>query len=56
MLAREIAFNHLDMMARVFEMTGTFWEDYVADWASPGNHSKRDFSRDGVNRPDSVAG
>lgn len=42
-LAREIALNHLEMVGRVFAETGTFWENYAADAASPGSPSRRDF-------------
>ena len=35
-LAREIALNHLTNMGRVFEKTGTVWENYAPDKIEPG--------------------
>jgi hypothetical protein len=42
-LAREIALNHLDAVARVWEDTGTIWENYPADSISSADSDKRDF-------------
>jgi glycogen debranching enzyme len=35
-LAREIALKHLDAVAQVYEKTGTFWENYAADFIKQG--------------------
>jgi hypothetical protein len=43
-LAREIALNHLDVMGRVFQQTGTIWENYAPDAAAPGKPAKNDFA------------
>lgn len=42
-LAREIAFNHLENLGRVFAATGTLWENYAADAPAPGQPAKGDF-------------
>ncbi len=42
-LAEELAMNHLRNVSRVFEKTGTFWENYAADSLAPGNQAKSDF-------------
>ena len=42
-LAREIALNHLDLMGQVMRQTGTVWENYAPDTASPGKPAKGDF-------------
>jgi glycogen debranching enzyme len=42
-LAYEIAFNHLDNVLKVFENTGTLWENYAPEYVSPGNRAKADF-------------
>jgi len=42
-LAREIAIEHLDRVAAVFELTGTIWENYAPDSVSPGKPAKGDF-------------
>ena len=42
-LAKEIALNHIDMVAKVFMRTGTIWENYPADSVSSGNADHRDF-------------
>jgi glycogen debranching enzyme len=42
-LAREIALNHLDIIGRVFEKTGTLWENHAPDAATPGKPAKKDF-------------
>jgi hypothetical protein len=42
-LAREIALNHLDAVARVWEDTGTIWENYPPDSISSADADKRDF-------------
>lgn len=35
-LAKEIAVKHLDATAKVFKQTGTFWENYAADYIREG--------------------
>jgi glycogen debranching enzyme len=42
-LAREIALNHLDAVARVWEDTGTIWENYPPDSISSADADKKDF-------------
>ncbi|HOG46192.1 MAG TPA: trehalase family glycosidase [Anaerolineae bacterium] len=42
-LAHEIALTHLDHVVRVYEQTGTIWENYAPEAAAPGNPAKRDF-------------
>lgn len=42
-LAREIALEHLRIVAEVFKATGTVWENYAPDAAKPGKPAKRDF-------------
>jgi glycogen debranching enzyme len=42
-LAREIAHNFYDAVAKVYQNTDTFWENYSADVAQPGNPSKPHF-------------
>ncbi|SHJ84568.1 Trehalase [Geosporobacter subterraneus DSM 17957] len=42
-LAREIALNHLDNVVKVFEKTGSIWENYPPDEISSGNADKKDF-------------
>ena len=42
-LAREIALNHLDVVAQVWEDTGTIWENYPPDSISSADSDKRDF-------------
>jgi hypothetical protein len=42
-LARRIALNHLDLVAHVYETTGTIWENYSPDQAQPGKPAKGDF-------------
>ncbi len=42
-LARELALEHLDRVARVFEKTGTIWENYAPDALEPGKPARRDF-------------
>lgn len=42
-LAKEIALNHVDMVAKVFMKTGTIWENYPADSVSSGNADHKDF-------------
>jgi hypothetical protein len=41
--AREIALEHLDCVASVFERTGTIWENYAPDSVAPGKPAKGDF-------------
>jgi hypothetical protein len=43
-LAHEIALNHLNRVAQVFEKTGTIWENYAPDSAAPGKPAKPDFA------------
>jgi hypothetical protein len=42
-LAHDIALKHLDMVARVFEKTGTIWENYAPDAVQPGKPAAADF-------------
>ncbi|MDR1970751.1 MAG: hypothetical protein LBQ46_02405 [Treponema sp.] len=42
-LAAGIALNHLDAVARVWEQTGTIWENYPPDSISSADADKRDF-------------
>ena len=42
-LAHIIACNHLENVAKVFEDTGTVWENYAPESARPGNPAKPDF-------------
>jgi hypothetical protein len=42
-LAREIALKHLDLVARVYEKTGTIWENYSPDATQQGMPAKADF-------------
>ncbi|MDR0569317.1 MAG: hypothetical protein LBG87_08955 [Spirochaetaceae bacterium] len=42
-LAREIALNHLDAVAQVWEKTGTIWENYPPDSISAGDADRKDF-------------
>lgn len=42
-LAREIGCNHMDVIAKVFEKTGTIWENYPADSVTSGNADNQDF-------------
>ena len=42
-LAREIALEHLRTVGEVFQATGTVWENYAPDSASPGKPAKPDF-------------
>jgi hypothetical protein len=42
-MAHEIAMNHLENVGRVFERTGTFWENYEPESAAPGQPSQPDF-------------
>ncbi len=43
MLAHQIAMNHLDNVGRIFERTGTFWENYGPEAAAPGQPAEPDF-------------
>ena len=38
-MARSIALRHLQIMARVFEQTGTIWENYAPDSENPGRNT-----------------
>lgn len=42
-LAYEIARNHHDNVIKVFEKTGTVWENYSPDSVSPGQPARADF-------------
>jgi hypothetical protein len=42
-LAHAIGINHLDHVTRVFERTGTVWENYAPEEPAPGNPAKPDF-------------
>lgn len=42
-VAADVALNHLDLMNRVFQETGTIWENYAPDAALPGRPGKKDF-------------
>lgn len=42
-LAGEIGRNHTDILAQVFQKTGTVWENYPADSISSGNADNKDF-------------
>ncbi len=42
-LAHLIARNHLDNVVKVFEDTGTVWENYAPEMPKPGNPAKPDF-------------
>jgi len=42
-LSHEIAMNHHANVVRVFEKTGTVWENYAPEKAVPGNPAKSDF-------------
>jgi len=42
-LAHEISREDLDYVTRVFEDTGTLWENYAPEQASQGNRAKDDF-------------
>ncbi len=42
-LARELALADLDVIGRVFAETGTLWENYAPDAATPGKPARKDF-------------
>jgi hypothetical protein len=42
-LAHEIGVNHLDHVVKVFEATGTLWENYAPESALPGEPALKDF-------------
>ncbi len=42
-LAREIALNHVNLVAEVYKKTGTIWENYAPDAVQQGNPAKGDF-------------
>jgi hypothetical protein len=42
-LARELALNHVDLIARVYHSTGTIWENYAPEEAAPGKPAQADF-------------
>jgi hypothetical protein len=41
--ARQLALNHLELVAEVFKATGTIWENYAPDSPRPGKPAKKDF-------------
>jgi hypothetical protein len=42
-LAHEIGRNHVEMVTHTFEETGTLWENYAPESATPGKPAKGDF-------------
>jgi glycogen debranching enzyme len=42
-LARQIVLNHMEMLGKVFQQTGTIWENYAPDAVAPGHPAKKDF-------------
>lgn len=42
-LAHEIAMNHLERVAAVFQVTDTFWENYAPETAAPGSPARPNF-------------
>jgi Trehalase len=42
-LARQIAVQHLNLVAAVYKKTGTIWENYSPEKPEPGKPAKRDF-------------
>lgn len=42
-LTHEIALNHLDNVVKVFEQTGTIWENYAPESFSPGKPAGKNF-------------
>ncbi len=42
-LAYEIALNHIQNVAQVFQATGTLWENYAPEFRQPGKPAGRDF-------------
>jgi hypothetical protein len=42
-LAHEISREDLDNVVKVFQETGTLWENYAPERAAPGNRAKDDF-------------
>jgi glycogen debranching enzyme len=42
-LVHEIGMNHLEHVVKVFEETGTLWENYAPESASPGSPAMKDF-------------
>jgi glycogen debranching enzyme len=43
LLAHEIALNHLENVGRIFERTGTIWENYEPESAAPGQPAESDY-------------
>jgi glycogen debranching enzyme len=41
--ARDIAMNHLRNVITVYKETGTIWENYSADYVTPGDVAKAEF-------------
>lgn len=42
-LARDIALNHLDNVVKIYNDTGTIWENYPPDFIDSGDADKHDF-------------
>jgi len=42
-LAHEIGLNHIENVGKVFDATGTLWENYAPESASPGEPAMKDF-------------
>lgn len=42
-LARQIALQHLNLVAKVYQKTGTIWENYSPEVAEPGKPAAKDF-------------
>jgi neutral trehalase len=42
-LARKASYNYIDGIYRVYDSTGTFWENYMPDYYIPPQRSKPDF-------------
>jgi hypothetical protein len=43
-LAYQIAYNHLDRVATVYQNSATFWDHYAPETAWPGANARRDFT------------
>lgn len=43
-LCYQIAHNHLERVATVYQNSETFWDHYTPETAWPGNHARRDFT------------
>jgi hypothetical protein len=42
-LARRLALQHLQLVASVYQRTGTLWENYSPEFPEPGSNAKPDF-------------